>query len=89
MDKIFCQINLFDKSQTIYLVKSEDDIKPIAEISVEEIADFVYKYCYNNNIYNVTFKGDVEYINEIIKIPIKQKEAEVYSNNKIEIEVIN
>ena len=71
------------------MVKSGDDINPIAEISVEEIADFVYKYCYNNNVYNVTFKGDVEYINEIIKAPIKQKEIEIYSNNKIEIEVIN
>ena len=89
MDKIFCQINLFDKNQTIYLVKSGDDIKPIAEISVEEIADFIYKYCYNNNVYNVRLKGNVEYINEIIKAPIKQKEVEVYSNNKIEIEVMD
>lgn len=89
MDKIFCQINLFDKNQTIYWVKNGNDIKPIANIPVEEIADFIYRYCYNNNVYNVKFKGNVEYINEIIKTPIKQKEAEVYSNNKIEIEVIN
>ena len=75
------------------LVLNEDLFEPFElfgpDNSVEEIADFIYKYCYNNNVYNVRLKGNVEYINEIIKAPIKQKEVEVYSNNKIEIEVIN
>lgn len=89
MDKIFCQINLFDLNQTIYQIKSENDIKVIAKIPTEQVAIFIYNYCYNNNIYRVKFKGDIDYINEVIKAPIQQKEIETYSNNKIEIEVIN
>lgn len=88
--KVICNVEPFDLYQQVYIANdSGNRFNTPAQVSIQDLPAFIPQYCYSNDIYNVTFIGNVDYINGLIKQPIEELIAAEYSEHKnIEIEVL-
>lgn len=81
MDKIICNIHLFELHQNIYF-----NDKQIAITSLDNLNEMIPLMCDKYNTYHVHLLGNEEYIDGLIQ-NIEHEQTTKYNNNKIEFEV--
>lgn len=85
MSLIYCNINLFDSDQVIYMIQNNEE-KEIAKVPLDFLDKSLTGLCYNKNIFNIHLFGIDAFVNEIAEKINKYEELN-YSNNKIKVEV--
>jgi hypothetical protein len=82
MSIIYCNINLFDLNQKVYI---NDNTNQIGQVPIESLDHFIVTMCAKHNIDNVILTGSNYYT-----LPVKnriEKEAISRYNKKIKVEV--
>lgn len=83
---IFCDVCMFDRETSIFLVDVSGSANRIASVPTNELSDALVNCCYSNNANKIHFVGQEEYINGIMA-EIKVIEGLNYNLDKIEFEV--
>lgn len=89
MDKvIIIDHNPFAAESAFYVLEDGQMNKQYAVASsLDGVVDNVLAIAYSNDIYNVKIQAPLAFANEVIK-DVTEAESAIYSNNKINIEVI-
>ena len=66
MSLIYCNINLFDYNQDIYMMTDEGKKELICQVTTNEVSDAIAAASANHNIYNIKLYGaEEEYVKNI------------------------
>ena len=88
MKKIFCNINLFDLHQQVYLIDTDANKEDcIGLTELDKIPEMICSLCDNKKVYKVILSGNKEYNNKLSNNILEYSKMN-YNNNNIEIEVI-
>ena len=58
MSLIYCNINLFDYNQDIYMMTDEGKKELICQVTTNEVSDAIAAASANHNIYNIKLYGE-------------------------------
>ena len=86
MQVIYCNINIFDYDQSIYLV-DENDSRLIAKIPFTNLGRSLIDICENKGVYNVHLFCNVKGMAEQAAEAITDQEIKQYGKAKIEVQV--
>jgi hypothetical protein len=86
MQVIYCNINIFDYEQQVYLVR-EGDSKLIAKIPFVELGKAMPELCNQKEIYTVHLFCNVPGMAEQAADAIVEQEIKKYGKSKIEVKV--
>ena len=86
MQVIYCNINIFDYDQSIYVVENQDS-KLIAKVPFIGFGKAIPSLCDEKNIYNVRLFCNVAGMAEQAADAIVEEEIKKYGKTKIDIEV--
>ena len=83
---IYCDVNMFDYDQTIYLKDGDNELKPIAKVPMENLSNFIAKYCNENNIEEVHIVGfTTQFTSQIKKGILKANNSKFNDNIRLNI----
>lgn len=87
MQVIYCNINIFDYDQSVYLVEGNKS-RLLAKVPMDALGMAIPDICYDKNVYNVHIFCRVPGMAEQAAEAIYAREAEKYSViHKIDVEV--
>ena len=86
MEKIYCELHLFDLNQNIYIV-NEDNIECVAQTTMEELPEVISAICDAKHIYKVTLAGNSVF-GAAVSEDILAYSKKHYNWNNIEVEVL-
>lgn len=88
MKKIFCELNIFDLEQKVYVIDDETGERDIVAIAmVEELPAAISALSSENQIPNVVLSGNFTYSSLISENIIAYSKLN-YNNNEIKVEVL-
>lgn len=89
MKKIFCNINMFDLEQLIYIIDDETDGKDIVAMStIEELPATISALSSEMGIADVVLSGNIVTYNTLLSDNIIQYSKLNYNQNEIKVEVV-
>jgi hypothetical protein len=86
MQVIYCNINIFDYDQEIYLVK-DDNSRLIAKVPFTDLGKALPGLCNDKATYNVHLFCNVSGMAQQAADSIVANEIKKYGQNKIEVEI--
>lgn len=89
MKKIFCNVNMFDLEQLIYIIDDETDGKDIVAMStIEELPATISALSNEMGIADVVLSGNIVTYNTLLSDNIIQYSKLNYNQNEIKVEVV-
>lgn len=89
MKKIFCNVNMFDLEQLIYIIDDETDGKDIVAMStIEELPATISALSSEMGIADVVLSGNIVTYNTLLSDNIIQYSKLNYNQNEIKVEVV-
>jgi hypothetical protein len=89
MKKIFCNVNMFDLEQLVYIIDDETDSKDIVTMStIEELPATISALSSEMGIANVVLSGNIVTYNTLLSDNIIQYSKLNYNQNEIKVEVV-
>ena len=89
MKKIFCNINMFDLEQLVYIIDDETDGKDIVAMStIEELPATISALSSEMGIADVVLSGNIVTYNTLLSDNIIQYSKLNYNQNEIKVEVV-
>lgn len=86
MPVIFCDVNLGDMYQTVYL-EQDGAVTSICNVPASNLAEVLTGLSYGLSAYDVKLRGPEGYLIKIME-EVREAEAEVYGLNNIKFEVM-
>lgn len=88
MKRVYCEINMFDLHQNVYVVDSSTGNKEcVAITTLEELPEVISAICDAREVYKVTLAGNSIYGAAVFE-DILAYSKKHYNQNNIEVEVI-
>ena len=85
---LVCNINLFTKEQSIFLIKDNDySTSSIMSCDLQDLGKVLTDFCFAENIDTIHIYGNEEYIKKITQDIDIYSGCSAYSNNMIKVEV--
>lgn len=89
MKKIFCNVNMFDLEQLVYIIDDETDGKDIVAMStIEELPATISALSNEMGIADVVLSGNIVTYNTLLSDNIIQYSKLNYNQNEIKVEVV-
>ena len=89
MKKIFCNVNMFDLEQLVYIIDDETDGKDIVAMStIEELPATISALSSEMGIADVVLSGNIVTYNALLSDNIIQYSKLNYNQNEIKVEVV-
>ena len=89
MKKIFCNVNMFDLEQLVYIIDDETDGKDIVAMStIEELPATISTLSSEMGIADVVLSGNIVTYNTLLSDNIIQYSILNYNQNEIKVEVV-
>lgn len=89
MKKIFCNVNMFDLEQLIYIIDDETNGKDIVSMStIEELPATISALSSEMGITDVVLSGNIVTYNSLLSDNIIQYSKLNYNQNEIKVEVV-
>lgn len=89
MKKIFCNVNMFDLEQLIYIIDDETNGKDIVAMStIEELPATISALSSEMGIADVVLSGNIVTYNALLSDNIIQYSKLNYNQNEIKVEVV-
>lgn len=85
--KILCNVSMFDLHQQVLLVNDDNDMRPVAISTLENLGGDIAAACSKYSINNVTLTGNKNFAEALVE-DICTTGATLYGMNNINIEVI-
>ena len=89
MKKIFCNVNMFDLEQLVYIIDDETDGKDVVAMStIEELPATISALSSEMGIVDVVLSGNIVTYNTLLSDNIIQYSKLNYNQNEIKVEVV-
>lgn len=89
MKKIFCNVNMFDLEQLVYIIDDETDGKDVVAMStIEELPATISALSSEMGIADVVLSGNIVTYNALLSDNIIQYSKLNYNQNEIKVEVV-
>ena len=89
MKKIFCNVNMFDLEQLIYIIDDETNGKDIVAMStIEELPATISALSSEMGIADIVLSGNIVTYNALLSDNIIQYSKLNYNQNEIKVEVV-